>query len=100
MPITKDYEFTCQTCREAFQIFLPEQTTLASFDKCLEDDVKHHSLPLMSRCQNCEHLNTVYFAYRDILSSSHGTRHYVFDGYLRHISTDKVVAMWSEFEYC
>ena len=61
MAITKDYEFKCQTCREAFQVFLPEQTTFASFDKCPEDDMKHHSLPLTSRCQNCGNLNTVYY---------------------------------------
>ena len=73
MPITKDYEFACQACREPFQIFLPEQTTLASFNKCLEDDTKHHNLPLTSRCQNCENLNIVYYCISGHTSSSHGT---------------------------
>lgn len=49
MTITKDYEFACQSCREPFEFFLPEQTTLASFDKCVEEDTKHHNLPLSTR---------------------------------------------------
>ncbi len=32
MPITKDYEFVCPSCREPFQFFLSEQTKLASFE--------------------------------------------------------------------
>jgi hypothetical protein len=61
MPITKDYEFSCPSCREPIQFFLPEQTKLASFVKCIEKDAKYHNLPLTTKCQNCGNLNTVFY---------------------------------------
>jgi hypothetical protein len=46
MPITKEYQFACQSCREPFRFFLPEESTRAMSEKCSLEDIKHHNPPI------------------------------------------------------
>ncbi len=59
--IMKDFEFSCPNCDEPFVLLLPEQTTLASFIECDDEDTRRHNLPHVSQCQNCEQRNTIYY---------------------------------------
>ena len=61
----KEYQFACHTCREPFQILLPERINLASFSKCAENNSKGHNFAEVSQCTNCKQTNTVYYCIRD-----------------------------------
>ena len=101
MPITKDHDFACHHCQKSYQFFLPEQSTWVSFNKCVEDDVKQHNLPLTSRCQNCGNLNTVYYCisgHEEIVMGFGNSL--LFDRNLRYISFSRLLALCPGYEYC
>jgi hypothetical protein len=55
------HAFSCSSCELPFSIFLTDETTRTSTSECEGVNTKSHNIRHEEECQNCKHVNTIYY---------------------------------------
>ena len=55
------HTFSCSNCELPFSLILTDETTRTSTSECEDVDTKFHNIKHEENCQNCKHVNTIYY---------------------------------------